>query len=308
MSIHKIAAKLTVLCAILDERETAESDLAESRLPTALRLARETSALASAEQTRLEKASAAWALALTRTAMLTEAMPPADPHWVELCVTLDLTPAQWETYRPLLHVEDGVRVTVEPVAHVERTGAEVSAQPAAPLRPAEGAAAERERRAEQSSGVEWMPLSKASVLWSQCTGKPEPSQPRWCSCGKPRPYVGGTLCKCMDCGGFCDIAEPEPVAQPRDLAGRIRSLLLRWCGAWASLGVWDVQTDAALRSCLDILREAHRAARGSVDCRPIPELVAALREFAASAYDVPRPVVAQVADEFEAIVRDEVKS
>lgn len=103
-------------------------------------------------------------------------------------------------------------------------------------------------------------------------------------------------------------AEVEAAAlstqQPRDLACRIRALSTRWFNAWASLGTLDLQTDAALRLCLDALRDAERHARGCPDDRSAREVVAWLRERAASSYEITRPVFAKVADALETIVRD----
>lgn len=172
---------------------------------------------------------------------------------------------------------------------------------------AEGAAAERVRAAEEAYAAQFYASpEEAAVAWTKFTGKPAPSQPRFCSCGRHSPLIHGTLCKCLDCGGFCDLAEPEPIAsqEPRDLAGRIRALSTRWFNAWASLGNLDHQTDAALRQCLGVLREAERHARGCPDQRSASEIVTTLRDWAGAAYDVTRPVFARIADELEQIVRD----
>lgn len=162
------------------------------------------------------------------------------------------------------------------------------------------AAAERARQQPCETARSVMSLSEAADLWSLHTGEPVPAMPLWCSCGKPKPYPGGTLCKCLDCGGFCDLTEPEP-QQPRDLAGRIREMVHTWTETWLSTADGDDAT--IIRVILGELRLAHAnahqgfSALGHVDF---------LRRRARSSggHESWVALYSRAADELETIVRE----
>lgn len=275
MSIHKIAAKLTVLCAILDERATADADLPQGRIKPALRLAREASALASAEQARLATVDATLRPAVEIAREMVRVRDVTDGV-VGIAVTMN----------------DGKGTVTVDVGRSE----EVDDLIALIARVLDGGRAEgererrdvREQAAERRSHADGIVdgLRKArSIVFATVSGEIEDELNR----------------------GIDEVtARTSAAAQPRDLAGRIRALVIAWADRLTSddTNVHDV---IALDGILRFLQKARRVAGGTMPEMAMEDVVAEMRAHASRGVGWVYRALEQAADELEAIVRDHDK-
>lgn len=279
MSIHKIAAKLTVMCAVLDEGATPDADLSKGRVGPALKLAREASALAAAEQARLAQNE-------TQAATLR----PAEEIAREMVGAPEFDQGMWRAFlrddvEPFLPLDGREE---EWAARSQRRDAIGFLTRLIEQSRAEGAAAERERLqkaspialhkpAEVRVGQVWRNVDRARdlVVTSVANGIAKFGPDYYCTTGH-----------------MLTLEAWRFIREPLELAGRIRALVQEYAGRWADAD--DGASDEVLHDLMERLVQAVAFARRGA---PLAVLIDDMRAAHPSA-----------ADDLEAIVREaEVK-
>lgn len=222
------------------------------------------------------QAKSVTATKLTTASMLTDG---ERPDWLEVVAVFEVTPAQRAAFASLLHVEDGVRVTVEP--------ADVPAD--APPRSAEEIAREMVSEIDVAMSMTGPHIYHFSVGGVSCAY----DDPRRAKANRKVAIemLVATIERSRDDGAAAALAGQ----QPRDLAGRIRALVQKTAGEWVDAH-HDGPRSFAYQETLRWLRNAC-----CLDHRDPSEVVGILRQHV---YGENADVYASAADELEAIVRE----